>query len=356
MANDSKKQARGVVGMDLGDRLTELCVRDGEGGVVERVRLRTEEVALCRWFSRRAGLRVILEAGTHSPWISRLLTRLGHEAVVLQPRRVQLIAKSLEKTDRVDAELLAFLGRFPDSELHRVQHRSAQAQVDLELLRARAAAVRARTALINHARGVVKAVGLRLPSCDADRFHARAPGAMPEELRLALDPLVAMIAQLTEVIQGYNREVERLSEERYPAARSLRQVDSVGPLTALTFVLTLEDPHRFRRSRQVGRFLGLTPGQRQSGRRRRALGITKEGDEDVRLLLVQCAQHLLGPHGRESNLRRWGLEHIEGGSALRKRKTVVAVARRLGVLLHRLWATGEVYQPFYGREEGVAAA
>lgn len=351
MGNDSS-QAVMVAGMDIGDRVSELCLR--REGSSERVQIGTTEAALSRWFSRRPRMRVVLEAGTHSPWISRLLTRLGHEAVVLQPRRVQLIAKSVEKTDRVDAELLAFLGCFPDAELHRVRHRSLTAQVDLEVLRARAVAVRARTALINHARGVVKALGYRLPGCDAERFAVKTAGAIPDELRPALDPLLAAIAQLCEVIKGYDEEAERLCRERYPETACLRQVDSVGPLTALTFVLTLEDPQRFRRSRQVGRYLGLTPGQRQSGRRRRALGITKEGDEDLRLLLVQCAQRTLGPYGRESNLRHWGLEHIKAGSALSKRKTVVAVARKLAVLLQRLWASGEVYAPFYGREEVLA--
>lgn len=149
MKNDSSKQAV-IVGLDVGDRTSELYVRDVTGAIRERLHLQTREQAFCRWFSRRQGLRVVLEAGTHSPWISRLLTRLGHDAVVLQPRRIRLIAQSLQKPDRSDAETLAFLGCFGDQELHRVEHRSAQAQADLEVIRARGALVRARTALINH--------------------------------------------------------------------------------------------------------------------------------------------------------------------------------------------------------------
>ncbi|OAI42489.1 hypothetical protein AYO38_03145 [bacterium SCGC AG-212-C10] len=342
--------------MDIGDEVSELCLRDREGNILERTRVKTREVELSRWFGKQEQLRVVLEAGTHSPWISRLLTRTGHDAVVLQPRRVALIAKSLEKTDRIDAELLSFLGNFPDNQLHRVRHRSMEAQVDLELLRARAAAVRARTGLINHARGVTKAIGERLPRCDADTFHHKAAPAVPAALRTALEPLLVTIGGLTEAIKGYDAAIERLCRERYPVTGILRQVDSIGPLTALTFVLTLEDPGRFRRSRQVGRYLGLTPGQRQSGKRRRALGITKEGDEDVRWLLVQCAQRILGPLGRDCTLRKWGLEHITAGNALSKRKTVVAVARKLAVLLHHLWHTGESYEPFYGQQEVQPAA
>lgn len=209
MKNDSRRAAA-VVGLDVGDQTSELCVRGSQGEVVERAQLQTREVGLCRWFGQRRGLRVVLEAGTHSPWISRLLTRLGHEAVVLQPRRVQLIAQSREKTDRVDAELLAFLGCFPDAELHRVQHRSEAAQVDLELLRARMTVVRARTALINHARGAVKALGMRLPKCDADYFHAKAAQALPPQFQQAVDPILALIAQHTAAIQGYNQEIDRL--------------------------------------------------------------------------------------------------------------------------------------------------
>jgi transposase len=284
------------------------------------------------------------------------LTRLGHEAVVLQPRRIQLITKSVEKTDRVDAELLAFLGCFPDADLHRVQHRSEAAQVDLELLRARMAVVRARTMLINHARGAVKAMGMRLPKCNADYFHLKAAQALPPQLYAALDPIVVLIAQQSDVIRAYDREIERLCQERYPVASLLQKVNSVGPITSLTFVLTLEEPGRFGRSRQVGRYLGLTPGQRQSGMRRRELGITKEGDEDVRQLLVQCAQHLLGPLGQDCDLRRWGLAHIVPGKRRSKAITVVAVARKLAVLLHHLWLTGAVYDPFFGTKEVQQAA
>lgn len=350
MTNDNRNEAV-IVGLDVGDQTSELCVRGSKGESVERVRVETREPALCGWFSKRQGLRVVLEAGTHSPWISRLLKRLGHEAVVLQPRRVQLIARSVEKTDRVDAELLAFLGCFPDNELHRVEHRSEQAQVDLELLRARMAAVRTRTALINHCRGAAKAQGFRLPKCDADAFHLRAAEAMAPALQAALDPLLAVVAQQTAVIRGYDGAIERLCEERYPATKLLRKVDSVGPITALAFVLTLEEPGRLGRSRQVGRYLGLTPGQRQSGQRRRELGITKEGDNDLRQLLVQCAQRLLGPLGRDCDLRRWGLAHIEAGSRRSKAVTVVAVARKLAVLLHHLWRSGQVYEPFLPEPE-----
>ena len=332
-----------TIGLDLSDRFSSFCVLDGKGTVVEEGRLRTTTAALSGRFSA-APCRVILEVGTHSPWVSRLLAGLGHEVIVANPRRVRLIAEGQRKTDRTDAETLARLGRLDPALLSPVRHRGLEAQQALAVLRARDILVRTRTQLINHVRGAVKAAGGRLPSCSAPSFHRKALPYLPEEQRLALDSLGATIADLTARIEDYDREVERLAMAS-AAARALRQVPGVGALTALAFVLVIEDPERFRKSREVGPYLGLTPRQRQSGEREPRLPITKAGDALLRRLLVQCSHYILGPFGPDCDLRRWGFRIAGGAAGSHKRRAVIAVARKLAVLLHRLWITGEVYTP-----------
>lgn len=343
-STEAREAAGLTIGLDISDAYTSLCMVDEEGNVIEEGRVRTTTPALARRFSVVPPCRIILEVGTHSPWMSRLLAGLGHEVIVANPRRVRLIAESDRKRDRTDAELLARLGRVDPGLLRPIQHRGPEAQQDLALLRARDTLVRARTNLINHARGAVKAAGSRLPACSAASFHRKAELHLPVALRAVLLPIVSMVAELTARIHDYDRQVERLAEG-YPAERLLRQVRGVGPLTALAFLLVIEEPTRFRKSREVGPYLGLVPRQSQSGEREPQLPITKAGDPLLRRLLVQSAHYILGPFGPDSELRRWGLRLAGSGSSRGKKRAVVAVARKLAVLLHRLWVTGEVYQP-----------
>jgi transposase len=324
-----------------------LCVLDADGQVIEEGRVRTTTTALARRFAI-SRCRVVIEVGTHSPWVSRLLASLGHEVVVANPRRVRLIAESDHKTDRADAEQLARLGRLDPELLSPIAHRGVTAQEDLALIRSRDSLVAARTALINHVRGVVKSYGARLPACSAASFHRKVAPAIPEGLRPALDPHLSTIAHLSAEIAKAYRAIETRIAERYAEARALQQVPGVGPLTALTFILTLEDPARFHRSRQVGAYLGLTPRQRESGGRAPQLRISKAGDTHLRRLLVSCAQYILGPFGPDSDLRRWGMRHGAETAGRARKRAVVGVARRLAVLLHRLWSTGEVYEPIRG--------
>lgn len=347
-------QLAGVTfGLDLSDRYSSFCILDADGAVAEEGRVRTTTLALQRRFSTLAPGRVVLEVGTHSPWVSRLAAEAGHQVIVANPRAVRLIAESDRKQDRTDAEQLARLGRLDPRLLAPIRHRGQQAQEDLASIRSRHSLVRARTALINHVRGVVKAHGARLPTCSAPAFHRKVAEHLPVGLQPALLPHLEVIAQLTNQIAAADHQVEALGAERYPETRLLRQVAGVGPLTALTYLLTIEDPRRFRRSREVGPYLGLTPRQRQSGARAPQLPISKSGDRYLRQLLVGCAHYLLGPFGPDSELRRWGLRYAPKGARNAKHRAVVAVARRLAVLLHHLWVTGEVYQPL--RREGQAA-
>lgn len=341
-----------VVGLDLGDRHSWLCVLDEGGEVVEEGRIQSTEAALRRWFGPRNTVCVALEVGTHSPWVSRLLKELGHDVIVANARHVRMIYDGDRKSDRLDAEALARLARLDPALLHGIEHRTARAHEDLAVIRAREVLVRTRTRLINHVRGAVKSAGHRVPRCSSASFHRTAAEAIPSGLRSALDPLLVMLEQLTQEIRAYDRRVEKLASESYPETGALMQVAGVGSLTALAFVLTLEDPDRFAKSRAVGPYLGLCPGERQSGDRDAQCRMTKAGNEMLRRLLIQAAHYQMGPHGSDSDLRRWGLERAARGGRIARKKAVGGVARKLAVLLHRLWTSGEVYEPLRNRGGG----
>ena len=346
-----------TIGLDLGDRSSWYCVLDEAGEVVLEQRLSTTPKAMKEVFGGMPRSRIALETGMHSPWVSRLLTSLGHETIVAHARKVRLIGESRRKDDRIDAHTLARLARIDPQLLCPVKHRSAKAQADLTVIRARAGLVRARTALVNTARGLAKSYGERLRGCNVRTMNPEKAQGLSPELRTALEPLLAGIESLSERIRECNEGIERLAQESYPQVALLKQVKGVGTLIALTFLLTLEDAHRFRKSRDVGCYLGLQPGRRNSGQSEPQLHISKEGDPYLRTLLVQGAHHILGPFGADSDLRRWGLKLAERGGKSGKKRAVIATARKLAVLLHRLWVSGEVYEPLrHGRQVVLPAA
>jgi transposase len=334
-----------TIGLDLGDRWSWYCVLDETGEVLLEQKVSTTPKAMKEGFGGMPRSRIALETGMHSPWVSRLLSDLGHEVIVAHARNVRLIGESRRKDDRLDARTLARLARIDPQLLSPVKHRSAQAQVDLTVIRARAGLVRARTSLINTARGLTKSYGERLRGCNPRNMNAEKAEGLSPELQAALEPLLKEIESLSERIREYNQRIERIAQENYPQAALLKQVKGVGTLIALTYMLTLEDPHRFRKSRDVGCYAGLQPGRRNSGQSQPQMHISKEGDPYLRTLLVQGAHHILGPFGADSDLRRWGLKLAERGGKNGKKRAVIAVARKLAVLLHRLWVSGEVYEP-----------
>jgi transposase len=340
--------------MDLGDRWSRYCVLDRDGEIVKEDRVRTSADALQQRFGQMPATRIVLEAGTHSPWVSRLLESHGHEVIVANARKVRLIYESDQKNDKLDARMLARLGRVDVSLLAPVRHRRAETQSDLAVLRGRNALVAARTQLINAVRGLVKNAGGRLPKCTTDVFPRKALPWIPPELKLALEPVLKSIAALSEQIRQTDEQVVKLAEEKCPETRLLRQVKGIGPVIALTFVLTLDDPYRFRKSRLVGSYLGLRPRQRESGDSAPQLGISKAGNRHLRWLLIQSAHYILGPLAPDSGIRRWGLQLAARGGKNAKKRAIVAVARKLAVLLHRLWVTAEVYEPLYGIESQAA--
>jgi transposase len=347
MGERSRRARQMVCGLDLGDQYSRLCVLDGESGeIVEEGRIATTETALKQRFSTVPPMRVAIEVGTHSPWVSRTLAKCGHEVIVANPRKVRLIYKNRRKNDAIDALYLARLARTDPALLAPIHHRGQEAQRDLALLRGRDALVRARTQLINHVRGAVKSVGARLPRSSSEAFAVRATAALPTELKTALEPVIETIAVLTAQIRSCDRRIESVAES-YPETERLRRVKGVGPITSLAFVLTLEDPARFATSRAVGPYLGLIPAQRDSGESRPEMRISKEGDAFLRRLLVGSAQYILGPFGEDCDLRRHGARLGHGRSKKDTKRAVVAVARKLGVLLHRLWSSEEPYDPLY---------
>jgi transposase len=353
--NEIFKEHQLTIGLDLGDRLSNYCILDEAGEVLLEHKLPTTPEAMKRVFGGKPRSRIALETGAHSPWVSRLLTQLGHEVIVAHARNVRLIGESSRKDDQLDARTLARLARIDPSLLSPVQHRSAKAQIHLTVIRARAGLVGARTALVNAARGLVKSYGERLRKCGTQQVGRETAAGLSAELREALEPLLEEVESLNERIKEYDRRIEQIAKESYPEVSLLQQVKGVGPLIALTYVLTLEDPQRFRKSRDVGCFLGLRPGRRNSGQSQPQMHISKEGDPYLRTMMVQGAHYILGPFGEDSDLRRWGLRLAERGGKNAKKRAVVAVARKLAVLLHRLWGSGEVYEPLRNSHKAVRA-
>lgn len=340
------KVATDYIGLDLSDKTATYVVLSADGQVVEDGKLRLSQVGLQRALGARPPAQIAIEVGSNSPWVSRTLTDMGYDVTVANPRQVKLISHGQKKSDLLDAENLARLLRYDRALLRPITHRGPEAQADLALLRSREILVRSRTSLINSVRSMAKAAGVRLPRCSADSFHQKVRNHLPELLQPALLPVLDAIAGLTEKIVTVTQQLEKLAAERYRETRVLRQIKGVGLLTSLGFVLTLEEAQRFSRSRSVGAFVGLTPRQHESGESQPQLRITKAGDPLLRRLLVQAAQYVLGRFGEDCDLRRWGLKLAGNGkNKIRRNKAVVAVARKLAVLMHRLWVTGEVYEP-----------
>ena len=343
-----KKNSSGeAAGLDLGDRFSYLSIFNAAMGTfVEERRVRTHPETMRNYFAQLPATRIALEAGTHSPWVSRMLDELGHEVIIANPRKLRLIFENPTKSDKVDARYLARVAALDPGLLAPIRHRGVQAQVDLASLKSRDVLVRTRTRLINHVRGLVKSHGERLPSCSTSCFADKVAADLPEPLRVCLDPVLEILRSLNEQIRQLDARIEALAEQTYPETWALDQVPGVGPLTALAYVLTMEDPDRVPNSRAAGAFFGLVPKRKASGARDPQQRITKQGDPYLRRLLAGSAHYILGPFGPDCDLRRYGLRIAERGGTNAKKRAVIAVARKLAVLLHHLWRTQQPYEPF----------
>jgi transposase len=342
-----RNQAELTIGIDLGDVWSHYCTLNQHGEVIDRGRFRTTPKAIEKWFVDVPHARIAMEAGVHSIWISEQLQELGHEVIVANVRELRAISHSDRKSDQVDAEKLARYARLDPNILRPIAHRTVEQQQALTLIRARALMVRLRTAAINAVRGLTKACGHRMPASATPCFAQRSMAAMPPGLGQALGPVLEQIAEMTVKIKQYDRQIQQLGQTEYPETQALLKVHGIGHLTALTFVLTLGNKERFKCSRDVGCYLGLRPMRSQSGEHDPQLGITHAGNAYLRSLLIECSNHILRPHGKDSALRQWGLHLAARGGKQARSKAVVAVARKLAVLLHRLWTTQEPYMPFY---------
>ena len=334
-----------TIGVDLGDKKSNYCILTPTGKVVGEGKVATEREAIRELFEQIAASRVVIEVGTHSAWVEEVLEECGHEVLVANGRKMEG-KRNRKKNDKEDARMLAGKGRADPESLYPIEQRAKEVREGLSLIRFRKTLVEVRTKLINAIRGMVKSHGARVGKCSSEAFVRRCEEEMPEWLADIAEPLVDVLGATNEAIRAYDKEVEKLVAEKHAKeTERMRQIKGVGALTALSFVLTIEDPQRFKKSRDVGPYLGLVPRQEDSGEITPQLGISKAGDENMRSLLVGSAHYILGPFGKDSDLRRYGLKMSESGGKSAKKRAVVAVARRLGVLMHRLWVSGEDYEP-----------
>ena len=350
MKNVSSTAVKACFGFDLGDTRSCFCLIGESGDVELEGEVPNERKALEEVLAARPEARVVLETSTGSHWIAAHLRSLGREVYEANPRRVALIAMSSRKTDRNDAEMLARIGRADVSLLHPVHPRSGECMEARLLLRVRQQLVSTRTRAVNSVRSSLKVFGYRAPSCSSEGFAKQAWVHVPARLAAFLHPLFELMQTLNGQIEVCDRELAELAKKRFPDSGVLQQIHGVGPLASLAFVTAIGDPKRFRDSRTVGPYLGLTPRSRQSGQRDPRLGISKEGDRMVRTLLVGAAMHILRQSAPDTALKRHGRRLAKSGSPRDKARARVAVARKLAIVMHRLWLTGEVYRPLPANE------
>jgi transposase len=282
-----------TVGVDLGDQWSNYCILGLGGETLAEGQLRTRQQEVGEFFQGLAVARVVVEVGTHSAWVQEIIASLGHEVLVANSRLMAGSKRRRRKNDRIDAAKLARLGRVDPKSLYPIQHRSTEVREDLLVLRARDALVASRTELINTTRGLVKTMGARLSGCSSESFSQKVAAEIPDKIGETLQPLLRLIATLSDEIKAYDQRVEKLASEKYEHTKLLRQVTGVGPVTALAYVLTLETPLRFAKSRDVGPYLGLVPKQEDSGDSQPQLGISKAGDQMLRKLLVGSSHYIL---------------------------------------------------------------
>ena len=342
----ARKRTQTTIGLDLGDRRHTYYVLDGAGKMAREGSLGNTREQLATMARSYPGATVVMEAGTHSPWVSRFLQELGLRMIVANPRKTRAIYQNERKSDRRDAMMLARLDRMDPTLLHPVEHGSQEAQQDMLQLKLRDSLVRARVALINAVRFTLKSLGYPVSNPSSERFHKLVLSEVPESIGEMIAHNVAAIAELTQRIKALDVSISRLAAERYPETIYLQQVSGVGPITSLYFVLKVGTPGRFQRTRDIGAFLGLCPRRDQSGETDKELRISKCGDQYLRCLLVNAAQYILGPFGTDSALREHGLRLAQEGTARAKKRAVVAVARKLAVLLLTLWKSREPYESF----------
>lgn len=343
-----------TIGLDLSARKSSYCVMSADGKRSAEGIIAMDRTSVETFFRAEAPSRVTLEACTSARWVAQVAQECGHEVVVANPRTFKLISASCRKSDRNDARMLADFGQFRPHLLNPVILRNADVQSARSVLMARDTLVSNRTAIVNCVRGLLRDSGYTLPSSAAERFHVRMQELIPSELEPAVRPLLATLEAMAKCIDQHDATIAKLSVEEFPETKLLQQVSGVGPITALAFAVTIGDPARFARSRDVAAYFGLTPRSYASGDKSPELSISKCGDRLVRRLLVGSASYIMREGSPDTDLKRWGNAIRARGGQAAKAKARTAVARKLAVLLHRLWVTGEVYRPLRDTQQEAA--
>ena len=358
MKNIKEKQYRAIIGVDLGDSKHAVCVTDKDGNILKEYSISNTRLQIEKLAEQYPKSLIALEVGTHSPWISRFLKTLGCTVIVANARKLRAIYTNTRKCDKLDAQMLAKLVRVDPGLLHPVHHSEEDTQVDFLPIKMREVVVRQRVNAINAIRGALKALGIRIPNATSRGFAKQAKNYLAKhhpEILPSIDPLLIILLEIKEQIKYYDKAIDQLIAEKYRAAQLIQQIGGVGPLTALSFVLTIERSERFEDPRDVGAYVGLVPRRDQSGDTDKQLPISKAGNRYLRKLLVQCAQYNLGHFGQDSDLRRYGENIYQGkGSKAAKRKAVIAVARKLSVLMLTLWQRDCDYDPLINAKKRAA--
>lgn len=353
-----RKQFGTFIGVDLGDRKHFVCVTDKDGTILEEFSISNHREDLRKLAQDYPKASVAIEVGTHSPWISRLLTAEAMKVTVANARKLRAIYQNERKCDALDARMLAKLVRVDPDLLSPIRHGSEQAQKNLMVIKLRDTLVRQRVHIIGSIRGILKSVGLRLPRASTSSLAKKAEEFLSShpDLFAAVAPCLEALESLNEQIKRYDRQIAEVVTRHHPEALRLQEIPSVGPITSLAFVLSIEDPYRFQDPRAVGAYLGLVPRRDQSGDTDKQLPITKAGNGYLRKLLVQSAHYLLGHFGPDCALREHGLKLAAKGGRAARKKAVIAVARKLAVVMVAMWQKGSSYQPFAGRNHGEVVA
>jgi len=329
-----------TIGLDLHKRESQLCIGH-EDGRIEELRIATSRERFSAVLGGRAPAQVLLEASTESEWVARHLESLGHTVIVADPNFAPMYATRSRrtKTDRRDARTLmeaCRLGAYRPA--YRVSDARRHVRAELAV---REALVRTRTRYIALAKALVRRDGLRVPASESHLVARRiAALELSGALAAELQPLFTLLAPLNEQIAAADRRIAALTSTD-PMVALLTTAPAIGPITAAAVVATVDDIARFASAHHFEAFLGIVPGERSSGEKRRVGRITKAGNTRVRYLLIEAGWRILRSKDAETAaLRAWGL-----GIAARRgnRIAVVAVARRLAGILYAMWRDQRAY-------------
>jgi transposase len=351
----STEQKKVYVGFDVSEKAIEVYAVCGDVSSQGRTKINNDKRSIKEFlsmFKKPSQVCVVMETGTHSPWMSRFIDELGFEVIVAHARDLALIYGSDKKNDQLDAEKLARLAQADRKLLHPVKHMTAERQVDLAVLKARQLVERQRTQIINSIRGLLRTTGHKLieqdySSCTIKKCYE----ALPEDMKPVLAPLIQQLYYLELAIKDYDKQITKLCK-KYKVTKILQKIRGVGPIIALSFVLIVGDPDRFPDAARLCAYFGLVPKQDQSGNVDKQLGITKNGNNMMRRVLVQGAQYMMGHWGEDSDLRDYGLRIQARGGTIAKKKSYVAVARKLVAVMLALWKNPDIpYDPKYKKNK-----